>query len=69
MYDRPSLNSFREKCLLLVCELFRAIYGRMRGDSPLSLVYRLTSAVAAVTIESMGETPPFVLCCAYVPCW
>ena len=30
----------------------------MRSDSTPSLVYGLTSAVAAVTIESMGVTPP-----------
>ena len=37
---------------------FTEVYGRMRSDSTPSLVYRLTSAVAAVTIESMGVTPP-----------
>ena len=34
------------------------VYGRMCSDSTPSLVYGLTSMVAAVTIESMGETPP-----------
>ena len=34
------------------------VYGRMHNDSTPSLVYRLTSAVAAVTIGSMGVTPP-----------
>jgi len=37
---------------------FMEVYGRMRSDSTPSLVYGLTSAVAAVTIESMGVTPP-----------
>jgi len=30
----------------------------MRCDSTPFLVYKLTSAVAAVTVESMGVTPP-----------
>ena len=36
------------------------IYGKMRSDSPPSLVhvYSLTSMVTAVTIESIGVTPP-----------
>jgi len=34
------------------------IYGRMHSDSTPSLIYGLTSAVTAVTIESVGVTPP-----------
>jgi len=34
------------------------VYGRMHSDSTPSLVYGLTSIVAALTIESTGVTPP-----------
>ena len=38
------------------------ICGKMRSDSPPSLIhaYRLTSTVTALTIESIGVTPPNV---------
>jgi len=40
---------------------FTEVYGRMSSDSTPSLVYGLTSAVTAVTIESMGAPPVLVL--------
>ena len=44
---------------------FTEAYGRMCSDFTPSLVYRLTSAVTAVTIESMGVTPLYLshVCC------
>jgi len=45
---------------------FTEVYGRMHSDSIPSLVYGLTSAVAAVTMESMA---PEVVQLASISLW
>jgi len=44
---------------------FTEVYRKVHSDSILSLVYGLTSEVAAVTIKSMGVTPPCTEVCSY----
>ena len=54
---RPQDQNF-DQLFLAFDGTFTEVYGRMRSDSTPSRVYGLTSAVAVVTIESMGMTPP-----------